>query len=935
MKRIVSVIAVILLVLWPHAGSADDKADLASADALAKEVEQLAEQGQFDVAAKKAKSVLELRQHHLPADDPRIGEAMSDLGAVYTMLDDHVHAGPLLKKAVELLERVREGKPEHAVAVSNLAAFHAQRGEQAKALALRGQGLELAERAYGPEHASVALAKRTLALAISGTDFKRAEELLISARTIHDKVGDERGAVVDMIALAMMRKNAGRPRWIELLNEAIARSDAAFRSDDLGKAELARSVGEIWRREAASAGSPEATKRWRAMADSHYDQAEKILTKFYGPAHTKLAELYSQLAFNAEAGQDLDRAVELRTRANDIEEAHLATVLAAESESVKLAYLAKLNDHAQDTVSMHYMTWTRLKRHAGAAKLAMTTVLRRKGRALDATAQNRAALKARMGPGEQRLLGELLDVRAALAAEVIRGPGNKDAGSYKADVERMERRIVELDDQVSAVSASYRVAAAPITVEAVQAAIPEDAVLVEIYRVWPKDVKAFTAGAERDDFDPHYVAYVLRRTGPVMFTHLAEASVIDTQVAQFRRALADPENDRLGDPAGRLYLTTISRVKGFFGDAKHVLISPDGELNLVPFAALLDEDGFLVKRWTFSYLSSGRDLLRYRASVRSATSPATILADPSFDLAGGKASPAGSSRGTLAKAVFTPLPGTREEAGGIGKVLPGARVLLGPDATEAALKQVKSPAILHVATHGFFLDESKGRGGARGLELDVEPPQAPDAPSAPKVKWHIKDRMLLSGIALAGANQRRGGADDDGILTALEASSLDLGATELVALSACETGIGKQQLGEGVFGLRRALVIAGSATQVMSLWKVDDEATRDLMIAYYQKLLAGAGRAAAMRDVQLAMMEKKGTRHPYFWAAFIVSGNPGPLAMASAPGASGEADVPKVEPGARGCGCRTTGNAPGGSIAMLAVAAVLLTRRRRRPGTRD
>jgi CHAT domain-containing protein len=124
-------------------------------------------------------------------------------------------------------------------------------------------------------------------------------------------------------------------------------------------------------------------------------------------------------------------------------------------------------------------------------------------------------------------------------------------------------------------------------------------------------------------------------------------------------------------------------------------------------------------------------------------------------------------------------------------------------------------------------------------------------------------------------------------------SLLDLWGTRLVVLSACETGLGKVSNGDGIYGLRRALVLAGAESQIISLWKVDDEATRDLMVEYYKRLVAGEGRTEALRQVQLEMLESKGqsaggrTRellgrgiartadrsHPFYWAAFISSGD--------------------------------------------------------------
>jgi CHAT domain-containing protein len=124
---------------------------------------------------------------------------------------------------------------------------------------------------------------------------------------------------------------------------------------------------------------------------------------------------------------------------------------------------------------------------------------------------------------------------------------------------------------------------------------------------------------------------------------------------------------------------------------------------------------------------------------------------------------------------------------------------------------------------------------------------------------------------LSGANREKK-SDDDGLLTALEVAGLDLWGTKLVALSACDTGLGEVKVGEGVQGLRRALVLAGSESQVMSLWAVSDERAKDVMIPYYKALRRGEGRGEGLRQVQLRMLRSKDRHHPFYWAAFIQSG---------------------------------------------------------------
>jgi CHAT domain-containing protein len=201
--------------------------------------------------------------------------------------------------------------------------------------------------------------------------------------------------------------------------------------------------------------------------------------------------------------------------------------------------------------------------------------------------------------------------------------------------------------------------------------------------------------------------------------------------------------------------------------------------------------------------------------------------------------------------------------------MPGLTLFRGADATETALKSLHGPKILHLATHGFFLADEPLAGQRPGAppELGTRPSTADEVRENP---------LLRSGLVLAGANQLRSG-DDDGILTAMEASGLDLRGTRLVVLSACETGVGKVTNGDGVYGLRRALVIAGAESLMMSLWPVDDAATRDLMAGYYARLSAGKPRSAALREVQRELQRVPKYAHPYYWASFVAAGDSSPI----------------------------------------------------------
>jgi CHAT domain-containing protein len=321
-------------------------------------------------------------------------------------------------------------------------------------------------------------------------------------------------------------------------------------------------------------------------------------------------------------------------------------------------------------------------------------------------------------------------------------------------------------------------------------------------------------------------------------------------------------------------------VRKLLGPTRHVFISPDGALNLIPFAALVDERGqYLVKQYLFTQLTSGRDLLRLQEHIPS-KQKGLVIADPDFgELA--RTDPSKtvretepSANGVFEDLYFAPLKAAADEARELKAILPDTETLTRDKATESALKDVSGPKILHIATHGFFLDElaQVQQGDDKGQTRILKVKRVSTTRFDENDPARLVNPLLRSGLGFAGANVRAGKDGDDGILTALEASGLDLWGTKLVVLSACDTGVGEVKAGDGVYGLRRALVLAGSESQVMSLWPVSDRGTRELMTGYYRGLIAGQGRSEALRRVQLRMLRDPKRRHPFYWASFIQSG---------------------------------------------------------------
>ena len=574
----------------------------------------------------------------------------------------------------------------------------------------------------------------------------------------------------------------------------------------------------------------------------------------YGAAELTMAGIYMQ------AG-DAAKAEPLLADGLDLAEEDLRLVLKTGTESDHAIYFAQ-NAYKLDTAINFEL------KHApasvSAARLAMTTLLRRKGRVLDAAAASLATIRKRLSADDKQLLDELASARTQLAKLTVAGPAATGGDDYAKEVAALEDKIQKLEVQVGKKSAAYRVVSQPIDLAGVQRMIPRDARLVEIVNFQPYDGGFNPSPKARQE--RHYVAYVVGQASDPVAIDLGPEGAIDRAVEAFRKAVADPQNAKVMDLGHALYDLTMGKIAAKLGGSTNLLIAPDGTLNVVPFSALVDGNhDFLVKTYTFTYLTSGRDLLRLAAQPK-AKGGGVIFADPSFD---GDAKQGGKSRGArsadLASLMWPALPGTGQEADAVGKTMAGFKVFRGAQATEGNVKALHGPRILHMATHGFFLaDEPAPASKAAG------------APGAPPAVETYENPLLRSGLAFAGANKLESG-DDDGILTALEASGLDLEGTRLVVLSACETGVGKVTNGEGVYGLRRALVIAGAESLVMSLWQVDDQATKDLMAGYYGHLKQGRGKSSALRDIQLEMQKQPAYAHPYYWASFLPAGDNAPL----------------------------------------------------------
>lgn len=826
------------------------------------------EMGEYSKAEPLMKRALAIREKVMGPAALDTMYSLNNLAALYEDIGDYARAEPLYQRALAICEKkLGEQHASTATLINNLGELYSRTGNYAKAEEFIRRSMAIREKVSGKDSEDVAGSLNTLAVIYKRTGaYTKAEPLLVRALAIHEKTlgADHPITSITVANLALLYKEKGdyekseqfykralsvRERTLgpEHPDTAIAVSNLASlyslmgnyaKSEPLDRRALAIREKVLGPDHASTAESVNALAYLYQVTGEYakalplFKRALATYEKSLGPTHPDAVMALANLAWLNVAMGNYAEAETLNERILKTREDNTRALLLSGSEARKLAYLQRSAGYTFGTVHLSLLHPTKKS-----IALAFTSVLQYKGRGLDAMADSMAALRRNVSPADRGTLEQLSANAQELSTLTFRGRGSASAEEHRQRLDELSRRQETLEVQLASRSSTLRQTVAPITLESVREALPADTVLVEWIRYLPLDPKA------KEDVrwgEARYAAYVLKKSAEPVAIELGPAKPIDELVASLRGALADSSITYFPEVSKELAAKVFEPLRPALGPAKRLLLSPDSVLNLVPFAALMDSNGeYLAKQWELGYLTSGRDLLRMAAESPASSAP-VIVADPNY----------GRGNGALA---FTRLEGTATEAKTVRSLLQldAKQVLTGDRATEASLRGLHGPQILHVATHGFFIANR----------------QAP-----------FEDNQLLwSGLVLAGANKLRSGAADDGILTAAEVAQLDLLGTELVVLSACETGAGIIQIGEGVYGLRRALIMAGARSQVASLWKVADAATVELMVAYYERLLRSEGRGEALRHAQLAMLENPVRKHPYYWAGFIPIGDWRPL----------------------------------------------------------
>lgn len=794
-----------------------------------------------------------------------------------------------------LREQLGEQHAVYAAFLNNRAGLYATLGNLTVAEADYRKALELKRKIYGPDALTVGASLRNLARLAYGKSPEEGEKLFDEAVNLYRK--NPKPPPFDYASALLGLGEAQRGRGdlngaretLQLAMEVVAKG---LSTKHPLYAAVLRDQGRV------SQSAQE-----YAEAERRLESAIAIVKDAQGAHHPDLARYWQLLAAVYDEAGDYGPAELLYRRSLELSDRALTEMLTIGSEANRAAVLANLEDPTSALLAFQRRAGDRFP---GARALAFEAVSRRKGRVLDQVQDWGQRLRESTdGTIRDRLTQRqaLLECQASLTIALgyrelkppvvgtcalqgtdLEGRYERllhDLRTHRTDslarqalqaVDILRQRIDTLEAGLSRDLPQFSVAIRPARWDELQSRLEPDELLIEFVAYTQADPR----GAEPRS---SYGAFLLARSGSPEWTDLGPAGPIDRAVQDLiaaandwslalsgrerRAAQAEAETARDAMRILSDKLDPITARLARMHPLRRLRVSPDGALNLVPFAALSDKQGhFLIERFAISYVPASRDLADPPVA-RDPTGPIVIALSPGAGTR--RPLPANSVAATFRADRLERLEGAEAEARRLHRRMPKSFLLGEGKATEQRLKQVHRPALLHILGHGIVRgnEDCKAAPASPGCQLAAIDPAA-------RV-------MGLSAIVLEEAYGRGGNSSQDGLLTALELQTVDLQGSEMLVLSQCRMADGVPSTGEGVFGMRRAAAIAGVKTFVAPVWKVADATQQSLMDRFYSELSSGTGRAESLRQAQLHVFRNRATSSFLHWAPVILSGDPKPL----------------------------------------------------------
>ncbi len=841
------------------------------------------------------KKSLKISEKVLGKDHPEVAISLGNLAWLYANAGNFAEADHLFKRALEIRERT-SGKehPDYAACLNNQALFYMVTDRHAEAEVLAKKSLEINEKVLGKDSLEVGVSLDNLARAYAETGrYDEAEPLLKRSIEIKERLLEEDPAGIRgplAISLTTSLNNMGAvytstERYLEaesLLKRSLDINETIFGKDHLAVARNLENLAFIYGKTAAIYGDTGKYSKVEALLGRALDIRIRVQGKDHpdvGLARNGMAIHYAFTNRHIESHQMFVDAITIAEKKRE-------DIFSVFSERQKLNYVEQNNWSIHGFI-MH--SALKMQKDNQAIVKSFEAWLKWKGVVTEAQGRYIDALSYSEDMETREKFEELNETRREIAKHQLSRSGKTNLEEYQKKLGELEKTKEVLEAELSMLSKDFAfekmVGGADIKkITELLLKSGKDSVYIDFARVTLRVWKG------EKPLGVRYLVFLLlpSKEPIVKLIDLSDAERVDNHIKAYleemRRAKQFRELPReriLKTEAKSLYKLLLKPIEKGIKGKKCLYISPDGNLNLIPFEVLMSPEGkYLTEKYSITYVAAGRDIMRFMDETVAKGEP-VIMADPDYDMGLQEKTQTAKAMGFIetrgpapitrdAKDLrFKRLPDTKQEAEAIENCLKkdqktNVKNYQDKNAFEEVLFTSKNPRILHLATHGYFLKDEEVKHRPQSGFMFQEGERMVDI--------GIENPMLRSGIVLAGVNASLKEGKDDGLVSAEKILGLRLKGTDLVVLSACETGTGEVKSGEGVFGLKRAFILSGAKTVVMSLWSIPSKETTELMTDFYSLMAKGKIKAEAFREARLNLMRKK--PNPFYWGAFVMVGNP-------------------------------------------------------------
>jgi CHAT domain-containing protein len=811
--------------------------------------------GDYINGAEIAKQALVLARQNYGESHFNTLMSLTILGRLYKAQGRYELAEPLYVKIVELCKvLLGEKHPNTLIAMDNLSNLYQSQGRSELAEKMKVSVLALSKQVLGEKHPDTVITMGNLAVLYKENKrYQLAQPLFEQVFYLSKEVFGEQApnTLIAMDNLASIYEDQRQFQLAQPLKERVLQLSQQVLGDKHPDTLIVmNNLASFY------------------DAQGHYDLAqplkEQVLQlnkEVLGNYHPNTLIAMNNLGLLYQTTEQWEKATEIWRQMLRAANFYLERLLWGAGEKTRQAYLQQ-----QEFKRNNYLSFYR-ERHL--PEEAFYFSLSRKGLLLRLSSEVSALAKNTADPQIKQQTAQFNQLREQLSGLVF--AKNPD----KAQIQLLEEKINTLEMQLSQAVSGFKRSTMDITPAQVLDKLQPQQALVDFLVYKQVDLK------DQSEKSEQLLALIADKEKGIELISLGDMQPITQAIQAYRKAIISESESRfkkLKHPqfAQQLYQQLWQPLLPYLDNKKTVYVIGDGMLNLLPFKALQNNEGhYLTEQVQLITLNSGRDLVVPTSNVQP--NAASIFVNPHYDLQ--KSAPDSNrqrktnrtiSRG-LEDVYFAPLEQTQKEGDVIEQLMQTSsqppQFYAQLAASEFEINRVRQPRILHLATHGFFMEDIKPQSSSEQTRTA--------ATDSKQVKF-IENPLTRAGLALSYANQGIKGikqADGtDGILTALEVLSLNLEGTQLVTLSACETGLGDIKVGEGVYSLNRAFQEAGAKAVLSTLWSVDDEGTNKFMQSFYRRFLQGMPAQQALQETQSEFIHSEKWRHPFFWATFVMTG---------------------------------------------------------------